>query len=128
MSQNLIIIFSPYPQICLLTSRLAAVDTMTHDIIRELLGVKLNITNYAVSSNNVSKLLNFVCYCLPSSLSEICCTRVQNLVDQEELHKLFIASQQQMEQSKLKVAHKYFCIITSYNVMTTLIFHLFCHS
>ncbi|GJN33233.1 hypothetical protein PR202_gb21809 [Eleusine coracana subsp. coracana] len=65
---------SKQKEICLLTSRLAAVDTMTHDIIRELLGVKLDMTNYA------------------------------NLVDQEELHKLFIASQQQIEQSKLKDA------------------------
>lgn len=59
-------------EICLLTSRLAAVDTMTHDIIRELLGVKLDMTSYA------------------------------NLLDQEELQKLIIASQQQIEQSKAK--------------------------
>uniref|UniRef100_A0A0D9X1Z9 Kinesin motor domain-containing protein n=1 Tax=Leersia perrieri TaxID=77586 RepID=A0A0D9X1Z9_9ORYZ len=59
-------------EICLLTSRLAAVDSMTHDIIRELLGVKLDMTNYA------------------------------NLLDQEELQKLLIASQQQIEQSKAK--------------------------
>lgn len=59
-------------EICLLTSRLVAVDSMTHDIIRELLGVKLDMTNYA------------------------------NLLDQEELHKLLIASQQQIEQSKAK--------------------------
>ncbi|RLM86547.1 phragmoplast orienting kinesin-1-like [Panicum miliaceum] len=61
-------------EICLLTSRLAAVDTMTHDIIMELLGVKLDMTNYA------------------------------NLLDQEELQKLLIASQQQVEQSKAKGA------------------------
>ncbi|CAL5061403.1 unnamed protein product [Urochloa decumbens] len=59
-------------EICLLTSRLAAVDTMTHDIIRELLGVKLDMTNYA------------------------------KLLDQEELQKVLIASQQQIEQSKAK--------------------------
>ncbi|CAN6219668.1 unnamed protein product [Urochloa humidicola] len=59
-------------EICLLTSRLAAVDTMTHDIIRELLGVKLDMTNYA------------------------------NMLDQEELQKILIASQQQIEQSKAK--------------------------
>uniref|UniRef100_A0A0E0EEZ8 Kinesin motor domain-containing protein n=1 Tax=Oryza meridionalis TaxID=40149 RepID=A0A0E0EEZ8_9ORYZ len=58
--------------ICLLTSRLAAVDSMTHDIIRELLGVKLDMTNYA------------------------------NMLDQEELQKLLMASQQQIEQSKAK--------------------------
>ncbi|KAL6841909.1 hypothetical protein ACP4OV_028421 [Aristida adscensionis] len=65
---------SKQKEICLLTSRLAAVDTMTHDIIRELLGVKLDMTNYA------------------------------NLLDQEELQKLLLASQQQIEQSKAKDA------------------------
>ncbi|KAG8079583.1 hypothetical protein GUJ93_ZPchr0007g3950 [Zizania palustris] len=59
-------------EICLVTSRLAAVDSMTHDIIRELLGVKLDMTNYA------------------------------NLFDQEEVQKLLVASQQQIEQSKAK--------------------------
>ncbi|KAF2924120.1 kinesin-like protein KIN-12E isoform X1 [Oryza sativa Japonica Group] len=59
-------------EICMLTSRLAAVDSMTHDIIRELLGVKLDMTNYA------------------------------NMLDQEELQKLLMASQQQIEQSKAK--------------------------
>uniref|UniRef100_J3MNE1 Uncharacterized protein n=2 Tax=Oryza brachyantha TaxID=4533 RepID=J3MNE1_ORYBR len=64
-------------EICLLTSRLAAVDSMTHDIIRELLGVKLDMTNYA------------------------------NMLDQEELQKLLIASQQQIEQSKSKDVELY---------------------
>uniref|UniRef100_A0ACD5WNF8 Uncharacterized protein n=1 Tax=Avena sativa TaxID=4498 RepID=A0ACD5WNF8_AVESA len=59
-------------EICLLTSRLAAVDSMTHDVIRELLCVKLDMTNYA------------------------------NLLDQEEVHKLLLASQEQIEQSKVK--------------------------
>ncbi|XP_024313758.1 kinesin-like protein KIN-12E isoform X3 [Brachypodium distachyon] len=61
-------------EICLLTARLGAVDSMTHDIIRELLGVKLDMTNYA------------------------------NLLDQEGLHKLLMATQQQIEQSKAKDA------------------------
>ena len=33
----------------MLSARLAAVDNMTHDVIRDLLEVKLDITNYAVS-------------------------------------------------------------------------------
>lgn len=33
----------------MLTARLATVDSMTHDVIRDLLGVKLDLTNYAVS-------------------------------------------------------------------------------
>uniref|UniRef100_A0A453AZ26 Uncharacterized protein n=1 Tax=Aegilops tauschii subsp. strangulata TaxID=200361 RepID=A0A453AZ26_AEGTS len=41
--------------ICLLTSRLAAVDSMTHDVIRELLGVKLDMTNYADEELDVLK-------------------------------------------------------------------------
>lgn len=36
-------------QVCLLNTRLAATENMTHDIIRDLLGVKLDMTNYAVS-------------------------------------------------------------------------------
>lgn len=33
----------------MLNTRLAAAESMTHDVIRDLLGVKLDITNYAVS-------------------------------------------------------------------------------
>lgn len=36
-------------QVCLVNTRLAAVESMTHDVIRDLLGVKLDMTNYAVS-------------------------------------------------------------------------------
>lgn len=38
-------------QVCMLQTRLAATESMTHDVIRDLLGVKLDITNYAVSSD-----------------------------------------------------------------------------
>ena len=33
----------------MLNTRLAAADSMTHDVIRDLLGVKLDMTNCAVS-------------------------------------------------------------------------------
>lgn len=33
----------------MLKARLAATESMTHDVIRDLLGVKLNMKNYAVS-------------------------------------------------------------------------------
>lgn len=33
----------------MLNARLAAAESMTHDVIRDLLGVKLDINNYAVS-------------------------------------------------------------------------------
>lgn len=36
-------------QVCMLNTRLAAAESMTHDVIRDLLGVKLDMTNYAVS-------------------------------------------------------------------------------
>lgn len=36
-------------QVCMLNSRLAAAESMTHDVIRDLLGVKLDMTNFAVS-------------------------------------------------------------------------------
>lgn len=44
-------------QVCLLNSRLAAADSMTHDVIRDLLGVKLDMTNYAVSFFYIWNLL-----------------------------------------------------------------------
>ncbi|KAJ0979998.1 hypothetical protein J5N97_015472 [Dioscorea zingiberensis] len=34
-------------EICMLSARLAAVESMTHDVIRDLLGVKLDMTNFA---------------------------------------------------------------------------------
>lgn len=36
-------------QIFMLNARLAKAESMTHDVIRDLLGVKLDMTNYAVS-------------------------------------------------------------------------------
>ena len=33
----------------MLKARLAATESMTHDVIRDLLGVKMNMKNYAVS-------------------------------------------------------------------------------
>lgn len=36
-------------QILALNARLAAAESMTHDVIRDLLGVKLDMTNYVVS-------------------------------------------------------------------------------
>lgn len=35
----------------MLNTKLAATESMTHDVIRDLLSVKLDITNYAVSLN-----------------------------------------------------------------------------
>ncbi|KAG1338676.1 putative kinesin-like protein KIN-12C [Cocos nucifera] len=54
-------------EVCILTARLAAVDSMTHDVIRDLLGVKLDLTNFA-----------------------------------EELQKLLMTAQQQIEETKAK--------------------------
>lgn len=33
----------------MLNTRLLATESMTHDVIRDLLGVKMDMTNYAVS-------------------------------------------------------------------------------
>lgn len=33
----------------MLNTRLAAAESMTHDVIRDLLGVKLDMSNFAVS-------------------------------------------------------------------------------
>ncbi|KAL6008760.1 hypothetical protein ACLOJK_021986 [Asimina triloba] len=59
-------------EICMLNARLARTENMTHDVIRDLLGVKLDITNYA------------------------------NLIDQLQLQKLAETSQQQTEESNAK--------------------------
>ncbi|XP_077240478.1 phragmoplast orienting kinesin 1 isoform X2 [Tasmannia lanceolata] len=59
-------------EVCMLTARLAATESMTHDVIRDLLGVKLDITNYA------------------------------NLIDQQEFQKLAEKVMQQTEESNIK--------------------------
>ncbi|XP_050921281.1 kinesin-like protein KIN-12C isoform X3 [Lathyrus oleraceus] len=46
-------------EVCMLQTRLAATESMTHDVIRDLLGVKLDITNYAnlIDQNQIVKLV-----------------------------------------------------------------------
>ncbi|KAK6265212.1 hypothetical protein QUC31_016049 [Theobroma cacao] len=46
-------------EICMLNTRLAAAESMTHDVIRDLLGVKLDMTNYAnlIDQHQVKKLV-----------------------------------------------------------------------
>ncbi|XP_038705278.1 kinesin-like protein KIN-12C isoform X2 [Tripterygium wilfordii] len=46
-------------EVCMLNTRLAAAESMVHDVIRDLLGVKLDMTNYAnlVDQHWVQKLL-----------------------------------------------------------------------
>lgn len=51
----------------MLQTRLAATENMTHDVIRDLLGVKLDITDYAVSFRfiyNCGELMVMISYCL----------------------------------------------------------------
>ncbi|KAI9195107.1 hypothetical protein LWI28_011738 [Acer negundo] len=55
-------------EVCTLNARLAAAESMTHDVIRDLLGVKLDMTNYA------------------------------NLIDQQNVQKLVVAAHQQTEE------------------------------
>ncbi|ONI27869.1 hypothetical protein PRUPE_1G108800 [Prunus persica] len=46
-------------EVCLLNTRVAAAESMTHDVIRDLLGVKLDMTNYAnlIEQYQVQKLV-----------------------------------------------------------------------
>ncbi|KAM1066242.1 hypothetical protein ACFX1X_021953 [Malus domestica] len=46
-------------EVCLLNTRLTAAESMTHDVIRDLLGVKLDMTNYAnlIDQYHVQKLV-----------------------------------------------------------------------
>ncbi|XP_047329841.1 kinesin-like protein KIN-12C isoform X2 [Impatiens glandulifera] len=59
---------SSQKQVCVLSTRLSAAESMTHDVIRDLLGVKMDITNYA------------------------------NMIDQHQLQRLVEESQQQMQE------------------------------
>ncbi|KAI3686992.1 hypothetical protein L1987_80682 [Smallanthus sonchifolius] len=46
-------------EICMLNTKLAAAENMTHDVIRDLLGVKLDITNYAnlINQNQLQRFI-----------------------------------------------------------------------
>ncbi|CAA2988871.1 Hypothetical predicted protein [Olea europaea subsp. europaea] len=46
-------------EVCMLNTKLAATESMTHDVIRDLLSVKLDITNYAnmIDQNQLQKLV-----------------------------------------------------------------------
>ncbi|TKY54301.1 Phragmoplast orienting kinesin-1 [Spatholobus suberectus] len=46
-------------EVCMLQTRLAATESMTHDVIRDLLGVKLDITDFAdlIDQNQIVKLV-----------------------------------------------------------------------
>ncbi|XP_043725080.1 kinesin-like protein KIN-12E isoform X2 [Telopea speciosissima] len=48
-----------HKEVCMLNARLSAAENMTHDVIRDLLGVKLDITNYAnlIDQDQIQKLL-----------------------------------------------------------------------
>ncbi|KAM3708012.1 hypothetical protein ACJW31_02G067300 [Castanea mollissima] len=53
------LVASRQKEICMLNTRLAAAESMTHDVIRDLLGVKLDMTNYAnlIDQCQVQKLV-----------------------------------------------------------------------
>ncbi|KAL5700402.1 hypothetical protein ACHQM5_025847 [Ranunculus cassubicifolius] len=59
-------------EVCMLNARLAAAENMTHDVIRDLLGVKLDMTNYA------------------------------NLIDQQEVQTMLQDAQQQTDKFMAK--------------------------
>ncbi|KAI3690860.1 hypothetical protein L2E82_49072 [Cichorium intybus] len=42
-------------EICMLNTKLAATESMTHDVIRDLLGVKLDMTKYAADKTNLQR-------------------------------------------------------------------------
>ncbi|KZV33656.1 phragmoplast orienting kinesin-1 [Dorcoceras hygrometricum] len=53
---------SRHKEVCVLNTRLASAENMTHDVIRDLLSVKLDITNYAniVGQHQLQKLIKEV--------------------------------------------------------------------
>ncbi|KAI3469226.1 hypothetical protein Pfo_025889 [Paulownia fortunei] len=50
---------SRYKEVCMLNTRLATAESMTHDVIRDLLSVKLDISNYAniIDQHQLQKLI-----------------------------------------------------------------------
>ncbi|XP_075476802.1 kinesin-like protein KIN-12C isoform X2 [Primulina tabacum] len=53
------LVASKHKEVCVLNTRLATAESMTHDVIRDLLSVKLDITNYAniVDKYQLQKLI-----------------------------------------------------------------------
>ncbi|XP_073118814.1 kinesin-like protein KIN-12C isoform X2 [Henckelia pumila] len=53
------LVASRHKEVCVLNTRLATAESMTHDVIRDLLSVKLDITNYAniVDQHQLQKLI-----------------------------------------------------------------------
>lgn len=88
----------------MLNTRLAAAESMTHDVIRDLLGVKLDMTNYAVNnlfSYPLTRLIfSLQLACLNSLTITFC---LQSLLDQQKLQELTEKARHQSEQSQEKV-------------------------
>lgn len=82
-------------EICMLNSRLAATESMTHDVIRDLLGVKLDMTSYANLMNQF-QLQKFVEEAQQQSEERIVMERqlsnlrrqIDDLVEERERHTL----------------------------------------
>ncbi|KAJ8528907.1 hypothetical protein K7X08_030647 [Anisodus acutangulus] len=82
-------------EICMLNSRLAATESMTHDVIRDLLGVKLDMTSYSNLMNQY-QLQKFVEEAQQQSEERIAMERqlsslsrqIDDLVEERERYKL----------------------------------------
>lgn len=89
-------------QVCTLSTRIAAADSMTHDVIRDLLGVKMDITSYAVSiSEYMPSLKDFI-----GTFSDCIGLFVglfQELIDQHQVQRLVEETQQHAEEILSKV-------------------------
>jgi len=89
-------------QICTLNTRIAAADSMTHDVIRDLLGVKMDITSYAVSiSEYMPSSKDFI-----GSFSECIGFFIgifQELIDQHQVQRVVEKAQQHAEEILSKV-------------------------
>ncbi|POO03052.1 hypothetical protein TorRG33x02_011130, partial [Trema orientale] len=89
-------------EIFTLNTKLAAAESMTHDVIRDLLGVKLDMTSYVVTIEPYYYFydLKSIVYEDPSSVSLLDNQEVQKITEKARLHNV---ESQEMEQEVVKL-------------------------
>lgn len=89
-------------QVCTLNTRIAAADSMTHDVIRDLLGVKMDITSYAVSISEYMPCLKEFIVTFSKYIG-FAVEIFQELIDQHQVQRVVEEAQQRAEEILSKV-------------------------
>lgn len=98
-----------------MNTRIAAADSMTHDVIRDLLGVKMDITSYAVSILDfMSSLREFKKALFFLNVFGFFVGIFQELIDQHQVQRVVEEAKQHAEEIMSKVIMLYtYCILFS---------------